>query len=128
MTSAELRRARGERGEYLARAHLEGLGYVLLHANWRIPEGEVDLIMQDGEALVFVEVRTRTSDLYGSPEASITPTKKRRLQRTAEAYLQEYDQTDVTWRIDVVAIEIDPDGRVRRLDHYPDAILDQGLG
>jgi putative endonuclease len=68
---------------YLAR------GYTVVARNWRCREGEIDLVLQRGTLLVFCEVKTRTSDRFGTPAEAITPTKARRLRRLAASYLAD---------------------------------------
>ena len=111
----------GEWGENQARCHLETRGYVFIERNFRVSEGEIDLVMQDGDIVVFVEVKTRTSDNFGAPEESVSKAKRQRLQRAAWIYLQEQEMLDAFWRIDVVAIEATPNWTIRRIDHYPGA-------
>ncbi len=96
--------ALGHWGENLASEYLEKKGYRILARNARTPYGEIDLIAQGQEGLVFVEVKARRSKAYGEPEAAITPTKRQHLQDAAEAYLQAHPEQDGAWRIDVVAI------------------------
>ena len=112
----------GAWGEKIASQHLVAKGYQILARNWRTQEGEVDLVAQDGETVVFVEVKTRTSKDFGWPEESITAAKRRRLQRSALAYLSDQDLMDVLWRIDVIAIDRNRSGGVERLEHYIDAV------
>jgi putative endonuclease len=112
----------GAWGEEIASQYLEAKGYRILARNWRTQEGEVDLVAQDGETVVFVEVKTRTSKDFGWPEESITATKRRRLQRSALAYLSDQDLIDILWRIDVIAIDRNQSGGVERLEHYIDAV------
>ena len=112
----------GAWGEEIASQYLEAKGYRILARNWRTQEGEVDLVAQDGETIVFVEVKTRTSKEFGWPEESITLTKRRRLQRSAMAYLSDQDLIDILWRIDVIAIDCNYSGGVERLEHYIDAV------
>jgi len=89
--------------------------------NWRCEVGELDIVARDGGCLACIEVRTRRGQGLGSPEESITPAKQARLIALAEAYVQAHGwQGD--WRLDVVAIEIDKQGRTLRLDHYENAI------
>jgi putative endonuclease len=90
----------------MARDYLERRGLQTLHCNYRCKLGEVDLIMQDGEELVFVEVRYRDSNSHGGAAATVTPAKQRRLIRTANHYLQRHG-VDCPCRIDVVAIDGD---------------------
>jgi putative endonuclease len=112
----------GAWGEEIASQYLEDKGYQILARNWRTPEGEVDLVAQEGETLVFVEVKTRTGRDFGWPEDSITRTKMRRLQRSALLYLSDHELIDIMWRIDVIAIDRSRAGDVERLEHYIDAV------
>lgn len=115
-------RRTGRRGEILACQYLQSLGYSILGTNWRSPEGEIDVVARDGEIIVFVEVKARTSSRFGLPEEAITQRKRRRLQQAGLAYLGAHDLLDHPWRIDVVALELERDGTPRRVEHYPDAI------
>jgi putative endonuclease len=94
---------RGRSAEEQARRHLEQRGMRLLESNYRCKLGEIDLIMQDGEALVFVEVRYRKSDLFGSALESVTAEKQGRLLATANHYLQR-NRASAPCRFDVVGI------------------------
>jgi putative endonuclease len=98
------RKLTGQRGEQLAADYLAQQGYRILDRNWRCPAGELDLVLEDANTLVFVEVRTRTSRRFGTPEESITPAKQQRLIDLAQLYLQETGAAHAQWRIDVVAI------------------------
>jgi len=118
----DLRKGLGRRGEELAARRLEAEGYSIIVRNYRCPMGEIDLVARDGECLVFVEVRTRHGDLWGTPEESVTGAKQARLVQVAENYLAEHGAWDVDWRIDVVAIDMDPRGFVRRMDVVRDAV------
>lgn len=117
----------GRRGEDTAAAYLERRGYTLIARNWRTRGGELDIIAQEGEWLVFVEVRTRSArregdDLTaGSPEESVTRAKQARLAALAGAYLFEHPWDGPT-RIDVIALELASDGAVVRLNHLQDAV------
>lgn len=81
------------------------MGYEILGANFRTREGEIDLIAREGDQFVFVEVKTRLGRSFGIGEEAITPTKQARLAKAAQAWLQEQDQADAEWRIDVVIVE-----------------------
>lgn len=94
----------GQKGEDDALAHLLIHGLRLLERNFRCKSGEIDLIMQDGAGLVFVEVHQRASRSHGGAAASVTPAKQRRLVRAAEIYLMRYRQLPPC-RFDVVAID-----------------------
>jgi putative endonuclease len=115
------KRGLGNLGEALAARMLAGKGYRVITRNWRCPMGELDVIAQDGDCLVFVEVRTRRGEMLGSPEESITRAKQARLVALAESYTQECGW-ERDWRIDVVAIELDMRGRLIRVDHYESAV------
>ena len=121
MTLRNDRRGLGRRGEALAAEHLAQRGCTILDRNWRTTGGEIDLVIQDGETLAFVEVRTRRGRALGTPEESITPAKQARLIELAQAYVQAVDWAG-PWRIDVVAIEMDRRGRLLRVDHYENAV------
>ncbi len=97
------RRDTGIRGEKLAKDFLKKRGYRILETNYRCPEGEIDIIARHKDSLVFIEVRTKTSLEFGSPEESITLTKKERLRTIASYYRQTHDDLPLLWRIDVVA-------------------------
>ncbi len=119
----DMRRQLGDFGEQVATAHLQRHGYRILERKWRCQAGELDLVAQQGEQIVFVEVRTRRSTMHGMPEESITLHKQHRLITLAYTYLEAHNLGDTTaWRIDVVAIDIDGGGRVMRLNHIPYAI------
>ena len=95
---------RGLQGEELAVRHLRRLGYRVICQNYRCPLGEIDIIARHGGALVFVEVKSRSSIAFGSPKLAITPAKQRKLSQVAWHYLQRYNLTDTNARFDVVTI------------------------
>lgn len=120
---ADLRKKLGNFGEQAAAAHLARLGYVQIARQWRGPGGELDLIMRDGAALVFVEVRTRRASIAGIAEESVGRAKRARLIALAYAYIEAAGLPETTsWRIDVIAVDIDRGGRIVRLAHIRDAI------
>jgi len=94
----------GREGEDAALAHLSGHGLQLVERNFLCKGGEIDLIMRDGEQLVFVEVRRRADLRHGGAAASVTPHKQRRMVHAAQLFLQRYRQTPPC-RFDVVAID-----------------------
>jgi putative endonuclease len=116
------RRQLGQWGEQVAARHLESLGYEILQRNWRCRRGEIDLIVQAGEVLVFAEVKTRQGHSFGTPEEGVTPAKARRLLQLAQMYLLENELDDLEWRVDIVAVELDQEGRLIRCDHVPNAV------
>lgn len=98
------RQVSGQAGEDAALAHLAANGLQLVERNFRCKGGEIDLVMQDHGALVFVEVRKRADDRYGGAAASITPRKQARLVLAAHVFLQRYTMPPAC-RFDVVAID-----------------------
>ena len=94
----------GQAGEHAALAYLQRHGLVLVEANFSCRGGEIDLVMRDGPALVFVEVRKRQDMAHGGAAASIGPAKIRRLVRAAQVYLLRFDALPEC-RFDVVAID-----------------------
>ena len=98
------RQRSGAEGEAQALAHLQAAGLKLLQQNFLCKGGEIDLVMQDGAALVFVEVRKRASAQFGGALASITPAKQRRMVHAAQVYLMSV-RSMPPCRFDVVAIQ-----------------------
>jgi putative endonuclease len=93
----------GAEKERLARAFLERRGLQLVTSNYRCRRGEIDLVMRDGGVLVFVEVRFRSTDLFGTPAETVGTRKQRRLAAAAAHYLQRH-RTRLPCRFDVLAI------------------------
>ncbi len=118
------RRDTGALGEKLAKDFLKKRGYHILETNYRSPEGEIDIIARHKDTLVFVEVRTKKSLEFGSPEESITKTKRERLRAVASRYQQTHDNLPSLWRIDVVAIELDQRGKLSRIELIENAVSD----
>ena len=112
----------GQRGEALARRHLEAGGHAVLETNYRTGSGEIDLVTQKDGVLVFVEVRTKRGAGFGPPEESVTRDKCSRLVACAQEYLEAIDAGDVEWRIDVLAIEMDSRGKLMRLEVIENAV------
>ncbi len=116
------RQALGKRGETYAAQYLAAHDYAIRERNWHCPLGELDLVTERDGQVIFVEVRTRQTDRLGTPEESITPAKRAKLIAAAQTYLDEHDQLDRDWRIDVVAIEIGSRGEVMRCTVIENAI------
>lgn len=112
----------GRLGEELARNFLKKRGFRILESNYRCPEGEIDIIARHNDCLVFVEVRSKTSREFGSPEESVTQAKKRRMITTAQHYRQSHDKTLPLWRIDFVAVELDKKGKPSRIELIENAV------
>jgi putative endonuclease len=110
----------GARGERLAERHLLGRGLTLLDRNWRCPQGEIDLVLRDGDEIVFVEVKTRSSVAFGHPLEAITHSKLARLRRLAGAWCEAHPDSagdrPRRVRIDAVAV-IAPADRPAVVEH-----------
>jgi len=95
----------GRRGEDLATAAALAEGYQVIGRNYRCPLGEIDLILQRGETVVFAEVKTRRSVGFGEAWEAVTPTKQERIRRVAAWYVQEHGLALCTFRFDVFSIQ-----------------------
>ena len=98
------RQAVGAYGERVAARHLQDQGLVILHRNWRCPDGEVDLVLRDGDDLVFCEVKTRRGEGFGSPAEAVTFDKVRKLRQLAARWFLETGIHQRTVRFDVVEV------------------------
>ena len=117
------RRGLGTAGENHARRYLEARGLHHVESNWRCRVGELDLVMRDGDELVFVEVKTRHGEGMGRAEDGVSAAQTRRLLRAGEIYVAQHPAVhDVIWRIDLVAITLDRSGAVRRVSHISNAV------
>ncbi len=116
------RKETGNLGEQLAQAYLKKHGFRIIETNYTCTFGEIDIISKKGDTLVFTEVRSKTGDEFGTPEESVTPAKQARLRKSAVRYLQTHPKLPELWRIDVVAIELNQDGSVKRLDLIENAV------
>jgi putative endonuclease len=107
-SAAARRGALGRDGEETAAAWYEDHGYEVLERNWRRREGEVDLIARKGRTVVFCEVKTRSSDAFGTGAEAVLPAKQRRIRRLASRWLAELTPASgralVDLRFDVVSI------------------------
>ncbi|OPZ74704.1 MAG: hypothetical protein BWY80_00482 [Firmicutes bacterium ADurb.Bin456] len=115
------RKRLGRQGEDAAARYLESNGYVLLHRNYSSRLGEIDIVATDRDVLVFVEVRSRSSDDYGLAQESITGRKKLKLRQLAWQFIKAEGKTERNYRFDVVAILFDREGKLKRLDHIENA-------
>ena len=108
-------RALGALAEARAAEFLQRKGFAVVDRNWTCRGGEIDLVCRDGDTLVFVEVRARSSTSHGTPLETVVDVKRRRLIRAAEIYLHVKKKSDAACRFDVVAITGD------RVEHVEDA-------
>ena len=109
---------RGRLGERAAKRHLQKLGLKFLTANFRTPRGETDLIFRDGDCLVFIEVKARSSEDWVRPAARVDAERRRRLSRCALDYLRLLKNPEVKIRFDIVEVLL-KDGQVWKVRHLP---------
>ncbi|MBI2165843.1 MAG: YraN family protein [Chloroflexi bacterium] len=106
----------------MAQRFLERQGLVILGRNVRTPGGELDIVAQDGPTVIFVEVRSRRSRTFGRPQESITAAKRRHLLESAQWFLQERGLDNAPWRVDLITLELMPEGQGPYLEHIPNAV------
>ena len=125
MTRPESSRRRlGTAGEGHARRFLEARGYRFVASQWRGARCEIDLVMWDGDELVFVEVKTRRGEGSGRADESVSARQVRALVRATTSYIEGLDETgqdEPVWRIDLVAVTLDSSGRVVDVTHVENA-------
>jgi putative endonuclease len=109
---------RGKLGERAAKKHLQKLGLKFLTANFRSKRGEIDLVFRDGDCLVFVEVKSRSSEGWTRPAAAVDARKRRLLSQTALDYLRLLRNPEVKIRFDIVEVLL-RDGEVHEVRHLP---------
>jgi putative endonuclease len=112
----------GKLGEKAAQRFLKKRDYRIRETGFRCRHGEIDIIAQKKDYLVFVEVRTKSNLDFGTPEESITQAKKERLIASALTYTATHENLPPLWRIDVVAIELDDKGKTKRIELIENAI------
>ena len=110
----------GKLGEEAAAKYLQEHGYLIIERNWRCRSGEIDIIARKQEQIVFVEVRTRASKSFGTPQESVTPRKQRQVRQTASIYLYQHRIADAPLRFDLISIQLMDDG-TWDIQHLPAA-------
>ena len=111
---------RGALGETAAKKHLQQLGLKFLAANVRTKRGELDLVFRDGECLVFVEVKTRSSEQWARPASAVDSSKRTKLSRAAFDYLCMLPDPNVKFRFDIMEVLL-KEGAVSEIRHLPNA-------
>ncbi|MEA3487082.1 MAG: YraN family protein [Thermodesulfobacteriota bacterium] len=101
---------KGKKGEDIADARLRKEGYRIVERNYRCRYGEIDIIAMDAGDIVFIEVKSRKSDNFGSPEEAVGITKQRKILKVALNYLQEKELANHNARFDIVAVRFMPQG------------------
>lgn len=116
------RQSLGHSGESIAAGFLEKKGYTILEKNYRTPYGEIDLIANQEDTIVFIEVKTRASSSLGPPEISVTRRKAEHMRYAAESYIQEHPDLRNEWRIDVISVQLQVNEITPLIVHFENAI------
>ncbi len=111
----------GREGERLASLYLQKSGYRIIECNFRFRGGEIDIIARQGEYLIFVEVKTRSTLAYGVPAAAVDVRKQRQIIQTARFYMAKHQIKEVATRFDVVAILLPKGGGKALIELIPHA-------
>ncbi|BCJ85236.1 YraN family protein [Effusibacillus dendaii] len=111
----------GRQGEQLAKRYLESQGWHIVATNWRCRAGEIDIVAQDGNCLVFVEVRTRTSNRFGSPSESVDWRKQKKIRQVASIFLSMNTVCVSRIRFDMISIRMVENGQTPALEHIENA-------
>ena len=109
-------------GERLAAEELSRRGYTIIERNFRCRHGEIDLIAEEANDLIFIEVKTRRGNAYGLPEEAVTLRKQQKLVQVALYYLDLHACADRSWRIDVVAVQLSSSGRLEEIRIHQHAV------
>jgi len=115
----------GSFGERVAVAHLEEKGYQIRETNFRVREGEIDIVAEHGDTLVFVEVKTRRGDSMGEAKEAIGWRKAQALLQAAEKYEHRHQRLPPGRRIDLIAIDLTPDGELFSVEHIEGAVEEE---
>jgi putative endonuclease len=117
----------GQWGEGIAAEYLEKNGYSILTRNFHTPTGEIDIVAFNPDTrlscLVFVEVKTRTSQKHGYPEEGVSKKKWDHLQTAIQCYLESHPDMHVEWRVDVIAIVGHPDQENPQIQHFENVVM-----
>jgi putative endonuclease len=121
MPMSNKRQALGRWGEAEAAAYLEGRGYIILDRNIHSAHGEIDIVAQKDQVVIFVEVKTLRSHSFAFPEAAVNQRKQTHMVSAAEKYLELHPEASDTWQFDVIAIEGEPGGEPQ-IEHFENVI------
>jgi len=116
------RQGLGRTGERLAAEELSRRGYHILEQNFRCSHGEIDLVAEDAQDLIFIEVKTRRGNAYGLPEEAVTARKQQKIVQVASFYLDLHACSERSWRIDIVAVQLSKGGKPEEIRIYKNAV------
>ncbi|MCS7265535.1 MAG: YraN family protein [Armatimonadetes bacterium] len=112
---------RGKLAEREAAFYLRRRGYQIITQNLKLKQGEIDLVALKGNLVIFVEVKARSSEEFGTPIESLLPKQQQRIRRAAEAFLAKRGWSERDRRFDLIAIDLDERGYVKQIEHIPNA-------
>jgi putative endonuclease len=115
------RKLLGRQGEDAATNYLKKNNYQILCRNYTCKLGEIDIVARERDFIVFVEVRSRSSEDFGLPQETINRRKKMKLRNLARYYLKETGKSDENCRFDIIALVLEEGGNVKRLEHIENA-------
>jgi putative endonuclease len=115
-----IRQLLGQNGEAYASSYLKKKGYTIITTNYRCTYGEIDIIAKDDEVLVFIEVKTRTSKMFGSPAAAVDLRKQIQISKAAHHYLADLGNEEIDARFDVISV-LDQKNKTTEIEHIIDA-------
>ncbi len=120
----------GRWGEEIAATYLKRKGYSIVLKNFYTSEGEIDIIALQEEneerTLIFIEVKTRTSEKYGFPEEAITMKKWDHMLKAVDRYFQEHPENSEAWQIDVIAVQRLNKDQSPNIEHFENVVMDYG--
>ena len=112
----------GHAGEAAALRHLEQQGYRILARDWRSRLGQIDIVAEDGDTLVLVEVKARRGTAFGTPQEAVDARKQHKLRTLLEVYRTQTHRREQPCRIDVVALLLDDNLKVTKVEQIKDAV------
>jgi putative endonuclease len=115
------KQALGAWGEEIAVRFLEQNGYTILGRNMHFSHFELDIVASKDSAVIFIEVKTRSSNRFGFPEDAVTPRKITRMVMAAESYLEQHPESPDTWQFDILAITRMTDGPPA-IEHFENVV------
>jgi putative endonuclease len=122
LTDHDPRHELGRRGEQLAEKYLKKHGLKTVARHYNTPVGELDLVMRDGDTVVFAEVKTRRDRKFAEPQDAVRADKQRCLTRAARWFTHRKGWADRPCRFDIVSVIVPPEGEAE-IEHLPDAFL-----
>jgi putative endonuclease len=121
---SDYRKQVGNKGESLAEDYIKRKGYKIIQRNYRCRLGEIDIIAKDDDTIVFIEVRTKQNENFGSPQDSVTSTKINKISKTALRFIQEKNLSGYSYRFDFIAITFSQ-GKPN-IEHIENAFMPSG--